>query len=268
MEFVLLTCRLRSFKGANANASSSIAQASNIFHNFKFLKVLDLEFTVIDSFPTKLVYLRYFAARTSKESITPSVDKLWNLETLIITKGNLSVPMTVWKMAKLRHLHISHCLTSEELSDESSKLDYLGTFSTPYFSCVEDAGLMLRKTPNIRELRCKFKGLCSGQFPILGAKQLKVLNIFDDRPVKVLSYLVCISASNIKKLKVSFLRLGLQHLSNIAQFQNLQELELNFVEFEDNEWKVSSDEFPQLKVLKLQSLIQLEKWIVSDEAFP
>ncbi|MCD9642233.1 hypothetical protein HAX54_028924 [Datura stramonium] len=259
------------FREANTNVPSSISEDSNIFHSFKFLKVLDLEFTVIDSFPTDMVYLRYFAAQTSQESITSSIDQLWNLETLIVNRmeGYLSVPITIWKMTKLRHLHISPYFTSEELPEDSSELYDLATFSTPYFSCVEDAQLMLTKTPNIRDLRCKFKGLSSGQFPVLDfPTQLEVLDIFGDQPVEVLSYLVCISASNLKKLKVSFFRLGFQHLSNISQLRNLQALELNFVEFEAEEWEVRRDEFSQLKVLKLVNCLSLKEWTVSDDAFP
>ncbi|XP_047255570.1 putative late blight resistance protein homolog R1A-3 isoform X2 [Capsicum annuum] len=258
------------FREANTDASSSIAQAADMFHDFRFLRVLDLEFTMIDSFPTDMVYLRYFAARTSQESISSSIDKLWNLETLIVNRieGYLSVPFTIWKVGKLRHLHVSPYFTSEELLEDSSKLYNLGTLSTPYFSCVEDAESLLRKTPNIRELRCKFKGMRSGQFPVLEfPTQLEVLDIFGDQSVKVLPYLICISASNLKKLKVSFFKLGVQHLSNIYRLPNIQTLELTSVEFENEEWKVD-DELFQLKVLKLVNCLSLKEWTASDDALP
>ncbi|XP_049405643.1 putative late blight resistance protein homolog R1A-3 isoform X2 [Solanum stenotomum] len=260
------------FRKANTNESSSItkAKASKMFHDFRFLKVLDLEFTVIDSFPTDMIYLRYLAAQTSHGSITSSFDKLWNLETLIVNgmRGHLSVPPTIWKMVKLRHLHISPTFTAEQLPEDSSELNDLVTFSTPYFSCVEDAELMLRKTPNIRELKCKFEGLSSGQFPVLDfPTQLEVLDIFGDEHVESLPYLVRISASNLKKLKVSYYILGSQHLSNISQLQNLEELELNFVEFEGEKWEVMSDEFAELKVLKIVNCSSFREWTVYDDAF-
>ncbi|KAK6788835.1 hypothetical protein RDI58_012633 [Solanum bulbocastanum] len=258
------------FRKANINASSSIANASDMFHDFRFLKVLDLEFTLIDSFPTNMVYLRYFAAQTSHESITSSIHMLWNLETLIVNgmRGHLSVPSTIWNMVKLRHLHISPSFTAEQLLEDSSELNDLVTFSTPYFSCVEDAELMLGKTPNIRELKCKFKGLSSNQFSVLDfPTQLEVLDIFGDQHVESLPYLVCISASNLKKLKVSYYILGTQHLSNISQLQNLQELELNFVKFEGEKWEVKKGEFAKLKVLKLVNCSSLKEWTVQDDAF-
>ncbi|KAH0675145.1 hypothetical protein KY285_022946 [Solanum tuberosum] len=254
----------------NIYAFSSIANASDMFHDFRFLKVLDLEFTVIDSIPTNMVYLRYFAAQTSHESITSSIHMLWNLETLIVNGMGeyMSVPSTIWNMVKLRHLHISPSFTAEELLEDSSKLNDLVTFSTPYFSCVEDAELMLGKTPNIRELKCKFKGLSSDQFSVLDfPTQLEVLHIFGDEHVESLPYLVRISASNLKKLKVSYYILGSQHLSSFSQLQNLQELELNFVEFADEEWEVS-DEFAELKVLKIVNCSSFKEWTVYDDAFP
>ncbi|KAG5604063.1 hypothetical protein H5410_025555 [Solanum commersonii] len=258
------------FRKADINASSWITNASDMLDDFRFLKVLNLEFTVIDSFPTNMIYLRYFAAQTSHKSITSSIDELWNLETLIVNgmRGHLSVPPTIWNMVKLRHLHISPTFTAEQLPEDSSELNDLVTFSTPYFSCVEDAELMLRKMPNIRELRCKFKGLSSDQFSVLDfPTQLQVLHIFGYQPVESLPYLVRISVSNLKKLNVSYFILGSQHLSNISQLRNLQELELNFVEFEDEVWEVREGEFAKLKVLKLVNCSSLREWTVQEDAF-
>lgn len=258
------------FRKADINASSLITNASDMFDDFRFLKVLNLEFTVIDSFPTNMIYLRYFAAQTSDNSITSSIDELWNLETLIVNgmRGHLSVPPTIWNMVKLRHLHIFPTFTAEQLPEDSSELNDLVTLSTPYFSCVEDAELMLGKTPNILELKCKFEGLSSGQFPVLDfPTQLEVLDIFGDEHVESLPYLVCISASNLKKLKVSYYILGSQNLSNISQLQNLEELELNFVEFEGEKWEVMSDEFAELKVLKIVNCSSFREWTVYDDAF-
>nr|AAU93590.2 Late blight resistance protein, putative [Solanum demissum] len=142
--------------------SFSIVQFSHIY--FRFLKVLNLELIVIDSFPTELVYLRYFAARTSQKSITSSTVNLRNLETLIVKPmgGKLILPLTLLNMVKLRHLqiyskaHFSTLNAAEELL-ENSKFNNLITLSSPTFCCVRDAELMLR-TPNLRKLRCSFVG--------------------------------------------------------------------------------------------------------------
>nr|XP_009758685.1 PREDICTED: late blight resistance protein R1-A-like [Nicotiana sylvestris]XP_016458650.1 PREDICTED: late blight resistance protein R1-A-like [Nicotiana tabacum] len=248
-------------------------ELSHIFYTYKFLKVLDLEFTCIDSFPTDLVYLRYLAAKTSKPSISSFIANCWNLETLIIhnDEGKMSVPITLWEMIKLRHLHISKCSfiieNAEELHENSKTLYDLKTLSTPCFSCVEDAELMLGKTPNLRELKCRVKGIDNFQYYVLnfptGIETLKIQNA---NPKKKIPF--CISAPNLKNLKLKYFHLHPQHLLGIASLQNLQVLKLECVYFKDREWKVSNGEFPQLKVLKLHNIISLREWTVHDDAFP
>lgn len=76
-----------------------------------------------------------------------------------------------------------------------------------------------------------------------------------------------IPSSNLKKLIVGQFTLGIENLSNIAQLQNIWILELLSVNFDDKRWKVSNDEFSQLKVLTLSNCY-FEEWIVADDAFP
>ncbi|XP_009596161.2 LOW QUALITY PROTEIN: putative late blight resistance protein homolog R1A-4 [Nicotiana tomentosiformis] len=247
---------------------------SRILQNFKFLKVLDLEHhIVIDFFPAGLVYLRYLSAEIDQKSIPSSIANLSNLETLILkSRGQMLLPVTLRKMSKLRHLHISHFFTiknAEKLLEDSSKFYDLDTLSQPYFSCVEDVKVMLRKAPNIREMECKFKGVCSFTFRVLDfSTQLETLHVISEVVELQHRYPVCISASNLKILKLSVFRLGHEHLSNIAQLQNLQVLELLAIEFDDEEWEVGEDGFPELKVLKLMFCHSLEEWTISKDAFP
>ncbi|OIT26518.1 putative late blight resistance protein -like r1b-14 [Nicotiana attenuata] len=243
---------------------------SRILQNFKFLKVLDLEHCiVIDFCPTDLVYMRYLSAEIDQNSIPASISNLSNLETLVLkSRGQISLPVTLRRMVKLRHLHIAQYFTisnaEKPFDDDSLKFYDLCTLSQPYFSCVEDFELMLRKAPNIRELECKFKGVCSVPFPVLDfSTQLETLHIIGEAVEFQHRYPVCISASNLKILKLSFFRLGHEHLSNIAQLQNLRA-----IEFDDEKWEVRDGEFPQLKVLKLMFCRSLEEWTASDDAFP
>ncbi|MCD7471776.1 hypothetical protein HAX54_012444 [Datura stramonium] len=272
---------------------SSIAQASHIFHSFKFLKVLDLELANIDSLPTNLVHLRYFAAGINQKSIPPSISNLWNLETLILRnrKRTLFLPDTLWKMVKLRHLHVSassrrhpHVSAStrtyftiknaEELPQTSSKLYDFETLSCPYFSCVEDAELMLRKTPNLQKLICMFVGTRSYQYPVLEfPSRLETLKIIRPHLKWNICYpglhlSLCISSPNIKNLTVSNFYLVHCNLSNIGLLQNLQVLKLVAVYFQERQWEVSNDDFLQLKVLKLVDCVWFHEWTVTDDAFP
>uniref|UniRef100_A0A1U7WJ47 LOW QUALITY PROTEIN: late blight resistance protein R1-A-like n=1 Tax=Nicotiana sylvestris TaxID=4096 RepID=A0A1U7WJ47_NICSY len=247
-------------------------QVSRILHSFKFLNVLNLEFTKIDSFPTDLVYLRYFAAYIS--GIPSSICNLWNLETMILKYGGrLSLPITVWKMVKLRHLHnIQGSLdmkNAEGLLENSAKLYDLETLSTVYFSCVEDADLVLRRTPNLRKLRCIFKvGGNSFQYHVLNFPTwLETPKIHSGAVFRPIPFYI--SATNLKSMTLSAFYLNTQQLSEIVLLQNLQVLKLKLIRYDNKEWKVSNGEFPQLKVLKLQDLyFLLEEWIVAEDAFP
>ncbi|KAG5604144.1 hypothetical protein H5410_025636 [Solanum commersonii] len=227
--------------------SFSIVQFSHIY--FRFLKVLNLEFIVIDSFPTELVYLRYFAARTSQKSITSSIVNLRNHETLIVKPmgGKLILPLTLLKMVKLRHLqiyskaHFSTLNAAEELL-ENSKFNNLITLSSPTFCCVRDAELMLR-TPNLRKLRCSFVGW---GYPSHFSIQLSTKSQKIDF-VELYHVLAAIKHCNASKPS------GTQAGNSI---------------FSKAEWEVRSDKFHQLKVLKVVDCPCFKKWNVSDDAFP
>lgn len=88
-----------------------MGDASVIFGNFKFLRVLDLEFVVVESFPTGLEYLRYLAVETCEYSIPESILLFRNLQTLIVkgtwVKKTLSMPATFWSRCTLRHVSIT-----------------------------------------------------------------------------------------------------------------------------------------------------------------
>ncbi|XP_070014652.1 putative late blight resistance protein homolog R1B-16 [Nicotiana sylvestris] len=250
---------------------------SQIFYTFKFLKVLDLQFTTIDSFPTDLVYLRYFAARTQKSLNKSIITNCWNLETLILHNyGVMSLPLTLWNMVNLRHFHISSCsfnIKYAKYSLEISKSLYdLRTFSAPYFSCVEDAELILRKTPNLRELRCTFLDEDDDkvQYYVLNfPTEIETLKICWPFMFRIITIPICISAPNLRNLTLERYCLHPQHLSNIALLQNLQVLKMKSIKFEKKVWEVSNGDFPELKVLKLQEIVGFEEWdVADDEAFP
>nr|Q6L400.1 RecName: Full=Putative late blight resistance protein homolog R1B-16 [Solanum demissum]AAT38773.1 Putative late blight resistance protein, identical [Solanum demissum] len=255
--------------------SSPAFSISHILLNFKFLKVLDLEHqVVIDSIPTELFYLRYLSARIEQNSIPSSISNLWNLETLIlkhVSRCTVLLPSTVWDMVKLRHLHIPNFRPENEeaLLENSAKLYDLETLSTPYFSRVEDAELMLRKTPNLRKLVCEVECLeYPPQYHVLNFPiRLEILKLYRSKAFNTIPF--CISAPNLKYLKLSRSYMDSQYLSETADhLKNLEVLKLYFVKFADHrEWKVSNGMFPQLKILKLEYLA-LMKWIVADDAFP
>nr|ABO93013.1 putative disease resistance protein [Solanum tuberosum] len=258
--------------------SSHAFSISRILLNFKFLKVLDLEHqVVIDSIPTELFYLRYISAHIEQNSIPSSISNLWNLETLILNRTSaatgktLLLPSTVWDMVKLRHLHIPKFRPENKkaLLENSARLDDLETLFNPYFTRVEDAELMLRKTPNLRKLICEVQCLeYPHQYHVLNFPiRLEMLKLHQSNIFKPISF--CISAPNLKYLELSGFYLDSQYLSETADhLKHLEVLKLYYVEFGDHrEWKVSNGMFHQLKILKLKC-VSLLKWIVADDAFP
>ncbi|KAL3321560.1 hypothetical protein AABB24_039259, partial [Solanum stoloniferum] len=254
------------------NNRLSVGLDSHIFHSVQFLKVLDMEFTRINSFSFDLVYLRYFAAETSRFSNKAGCRELETLK--LKSLSEVSLPITFWEMDKLRHVDISNCsFTSEiarELIENSKDLHDLQTLSTPCFSCAQEAELILRKTPNLLELRCKVKGVDNFECYVLNfparIETLKI-HLSYTRDTKTIPF--CISAPTLTNLTLKNFYLHCQHLSEIGSLQNLQVLSLKGISFETCKWEVRDVEFPQLKVLKLHSgKAHFEEWSVADDAFP
>ncbi|XP_009802868.1 putative late blight resistance protein homolog R1A-3 [Nicotiana tabacum] len=71
---------------------------------------------------------------------------------------------------------------------------------------------------------------------------------------------------NLKKLTLCKFYLPPAEISIIAKLVKLEILKLQQVVFEREEWEVADEEFPKLKLLKLENL-KLSQWRASDEAF-
>ncbi|KAH0671117.1 hypothetical protein KY289_025610 [Solanum tuberosum] len=232
-----------------------------------------LAFTEMDT----LVEWSASCSLVGSDSIPSSISNLWNLETLILNRRpvvdqkTLLLPSTIWDMVKLRHLHIRNFSAESEdaLLENSPELSDLESLSCPFFAHVEDAELMLRKTPNLRKLICKVQSLeYPHQYHVLNFPiRLEILKLYRLKDFKTIPFYI--SAPNLKYLALSGFYLNSQYLSETADhLKNLEVLKLYYVEFGDHrKWKVSNGKFPQLKILKLEDL-SLMKWIVADDAFP
>ncbi|KAM3358999.1 hypothetical protein P3S68_021932 [Capsicum galapagoense] len=251
------------------NQCLSNFQVYDILHSFKFPKVLDLKSTTTRSYPIELVYLRYFAAAT-KKSIPSSIANLWNLDTLILENrhGGWSLPVILWKMVKLRHLNTREGFVTEnaeELQENTSP----ETLSITQFFSVKDVKLVLEKTPNLRKLSCELKSVDNFKdHELTLPPRLETLNIHGPLVISGKASPFCISAPNLKNLKITTFHLVPCHLSNIGLLQNLQVLKLYCITFDNEECEVREGEFPQLRFLKLNLCDSVSEWIVSDDAFP
>ncbi|XP_055809994.1 putative late blight resistance protein homolog R1B-16 [Solanum dulcamara] len=243
---------------------SSIGYASHTFNSFKFLWVLNLEFTVIDSFPEALTCLRYVAVKVAEDSSLSFSDNLCNLETLIVKGlgGRVTLPDTLWKMVKLRHLHIYNRVVFN-INNALRKMDGLRTLSSAWFSCVEDTNRVFAKIPNLQKLRCEVL-TCNLSFPAFNnLTKLDMLKFSwgGEGPWATEPNL----PPNLKKLTLSN---GLLYsLGHVATLSRLVVLKLLNVSIKREVWEVTDEQFPRLKFLKLQNPSFFE-WNVSDDAFP
>nr|GMD13578.1 putative late blight resistance protein homolog R1A-4 [Ipomoea batatas] len=263
---------------------------SFVLRQFKLLLVLDLgSLNMGSSFPSEvqfLIHLRYLAVRIDTNDIPSFIDNLRNLETFLVKgrRGEIALPDTLWNMVRLRHLHVDNRASfalleyRKELLKYSYQLENLKTFSSPILARGEHSIKIIRRLPNLQKLRCwfveswegyskRFKGKCN-QFPALDfLAQLESLKVFYCGH-QVLHPCEFNFPSNLKKLTLSNFRLPWCEISKIAKsLPNLEVLYLKFRACNDKRWEVGYEEFPKLKILKLDRL-NIEKWEAPEDAFP
>ncbi|XP_019266467.1 PREDICTED: putative late blight resistance protein homolog R1A-3 isoform X2 [Nicotiana attenuata] len=256
------------FREARNIAFSSIDCFLDTFKRFKFLRVLDFEFTMIDSIPQELTLLKYLAFRTAQDTLSLP-DNLQNLETLIVQglRGRVSLSNTIWKMVKLRHIHIYERAfftlnSGQEFSECDSTMVNLQTVSSTCFSCVDNADKILEKMPNLQKLRCEVSKF-DGSFPAFcNLTKLETLKISSGTKLTLIDQLKF--PSSLKKLTLSNFHI---HLTEVANHPKLEVLKLLGVTISSNVWKVNDEQFLQLKFLKLENP-SFSEWDASDNAFP
>ncbi|KAH0674447.1 hypothetical protein KY284_025534 [Solanum tuberosum] len=260
---------------------------SFIFDCFKLVKVLDLESVNIGgTFPSEiqfLIHLKYFAAKTSGNSIPSCIAKLWSLKTFVIRGlgGEVILPSSLLKMVKMRNIHVTHRASfslhenmGEPLAD--SQLDKLETFSTPHLVYGEDTEMILRKMPKLRKLSCIFSGTIGYSEKVKGRcvlfPELEFLSHLESLKLVSNSYPakfphVFSFPSRLRELTLSKFRLPWSQISSIGELPNLEILKLLLRAFEGKEWEVKDSEFHELKYLELEDL-NIAQWSVSEDSFP
>lgn len=253
---------------------------SFISHNFKLLRVLDIEgINMGTSFPEGIELLdplRYLAVSGDIDSIPSTIAKLQNLEIFIVKglKGNVALPDTIWSMARLRHLHANSnaifSLQGQNLQS-SSQLDNLVTLSSPIISYGDDAEKIMRKFLKLRNLSCtlseslQHSGSCS-RFRVLDfLTELESLKIFYYGGM----YHSCKFnfPLNLKKLSLSDFIFSWDSISSIGRLPKLEVLKLVSISFDSPTWEMREEEFRELKFLKLDNL-EIAQWNASSDHLP
>ncbi|KAL3518683.1 hypothetical protein ACH5RR_021272 [Cinchona calisaya] len=246
----------------------------------KLLRVLDLgQINLGSVFPSEiamLVHLRYLAVLGWMKEIPSSIAYLLNLETLLVTayNGKFSLPDTIWSMQKLRHLHVTGVLFDLSLAksnlENSLVLYNLDSFSTPRIYLGQSIGVLMKKFPNVRNLKCSL----SESNASVGASHKIVVMDFLSR---LESLELILHRANMHDVvfhfplilkKLTLRGFSWSIISTIAKLPNLEVLKL-FNGGQDGVtiWEMEEGEFPKLKFLKLEYL-DIVGWTGSGEHFP
>ncbi|KAM4110765.1 hypothetical protein ACJW30_05G016700 [Castanea mollissima] len=266
------------------------------------LQVLDLEHVYRPQLPDtigKLIHLTYLGLRwTYLEKIPKSIGNLTNLLTLDVKHTHIRVlPSSIWKLKKLQHLCMNQIYRSQIKHQSSgSSLQNLQTLRGAFVDKDSPLKDSLRRLTNLRKLALAFQLNLSQQMALaeslLNLKQLKALKL------KSIDEM-----GQPQDLKATFL-LGLENLSNLYLFGKLENTSINRLpqsltdltlsasglsddpmpeleklkkleclslysgSYTGKSMSCSKGGFPQLHVLNLWMLKELEEWNVVEEAMP
>ncbi|XP_034686751.1 putative disease resistance RPP13-like protein 2 [Vitis riparia] len=272
---------------------------------FLVLLVLDLENVFRPKLPEaigKLTRLRYFGLRSTFLEILPSsISKLQNVQTLDMKHTSINtLPDSIWKLQQLRHLYLSESYRSKLMLGQGTNFPTIlqtlcGLFvdeETP----VRDG---LDRLLNIRKLGLTMSSkqeAMSLQLQavvdwVLKQKQLRSLRLKSidennqpwDLELKPLVSLVNLSyiyllgrlrnPSIISQFPYSLIDLTLSAsglvedpMQSLGRLPNLRSLKLLAKSYLGKNMLCSFGGFPQLRVLKLWKLEQLEEWNVEKGA--
>ncbi|KAL6342567.1 hypothetical protein AAG906_012424 [Vitis piasezkii] len=236
---------------------------------FLFLWVLDLENVFKPKLPEalgELTRLRYLGLRsTFLEKLPSSISKLRNLQTLDIKHTNISIlPNSIWKLQQLRHLYFSEGYRSK-LKPQPS----IGSLTTLQTLCglfaVTDWVLNLN---HLRSLRVKSidDNNQPGDLelkPLTGHLNLSCIFLFGRlRNPSIVSQF----PPSLIDLTLSGSELTEDPMQSLNKLPNLRSLKLFAKSYLGKSMHCSLGGFPQLRVLKLWKLDQLEDWKVEKGA--
>ncbi|KAG5069740.1 hypothetical protein JHK85_002117 [Glycine max] len=272
-----------------------------IYRKFKLLRVLELDGVRVVSLPSligDLIQLRYLGLRKTnlEEELPPSIGNLQNLQTLDLRYCCflMKIPNVIWKMVNLRHLLLYTPFDSPDSSH--LRMDTLTNLQTlPHIEAgnwIVDGGLA--NMINLRQL-----GICelSGQMvnsvlsTVQGLHNLHSLSLSlqseeDEFPIFMqlsqCTHLQKLSLNgkikklpdphefppNLLKLTLHNSHLQKESIAKLERLPNLKVLILGKGAYNWPELNFNGEGFPQLHILRLVLLKELEEWTVEENAMP
>ncbi|KAJ1401066.1 P-loop containing nucleoside triphosphate hydrolase [Sesbania bispinosa] len=270
---------------------------------FKELRVLDLERVYKPQLPkiiSKLTELRYLGLRwTFLETVPSFIGDLSNLETLDVKHTCIrSLPHSIWKLKKLRNLYLSQSTWSKIEGKLIGKFpENLQTLCGLFI--YESSPLLhdLHRLKNLKKLKLTFQ-LTQTEQEVLAKLivQQEQLHSLTLRSIDEMGKPQGLCLSDMSKLynlsslylfgnldgrlreqklppNITDLTLSASKLSQdpMPQMQNLLKLRslcLYSESYTGIRMHCTADSFPQLQVLRLWMLKDLEEWIVENGAMP
>lgn len=216
-----------------------------------------------------LIHLTYLATHIPTRIVPPTISKLQNLETLIIYRYDVCLPVEIWRLRQLRHL-ISfsfHHLLSPEGQD--LPLEGLQTLSmAKNFVCSER---ILKMIPNVKVL-----GICYSEemsymgYHLSDLKHLRRLEKLKLQMYSDTSYGASLNYGfpwGLRRLTLSGLRIPWSDMTVVGSLPLLQVLKLRNYACDGDLWETNEGEFRSLVVLLIDGS-NLREWITENSHFP
>ncbi|KAG5529202.1 hypothetical protein RHGRI_029780 [Rhododendron griersonianum] len=265
--------------------------------NVALLKVIDLESIYRPVLPDNLGELQnltYIGLRwTGLYSCPASIGDLPCLETLDLKYTNITtLPSSIWKAKKLRHLYMNEVSIPKPSKEPSI---HLQTLVGLRINSKDPDKYGLTRLTNLRKLRltCPSEALKGTVNCISGLGNLQTLKLRSRDPfgqpsdivlsdkLKVHQSLVSISLfgvikgglannlpQNLKTLALSMSKLEEDQMQLLGQLPKLNILILLARSYSGKKMEYSPGVFPELRVLKLWKLENLEEWGVEEGGLP
>ncbi|XP_021282777.1 inactive disease susceptibility protein LOV1-like [Herrania umbratica] len=266
---------------------------------FESLVVLDLEGVykpVLSEMVGKLRQLKYLGLRrTLLDSVPESVGGLPDLETLDIKQTYVvTLPSTIWEAKKLRHLHMSEIYFDVKKSTRGSLKSHQTLWGLIIRRKLRETDWLVNLT-GLRKLKLtclepSMEDIADWLTELSNLQALKLRSISDSNEPARLAIKAMRNLTNLSRLyllgelpntfKVSdlpenleVLTLSVSHQSEdpmeaLGKLGKLEVLKLYAHSFKGQNMTCHRDGFPQLQVLKLWMLKELQSWTVKDKAMP
>ncbi|KAK1316771.1 putative disease resistance protein [Acorus calamus] len=259
-----------------------------IVDGLKLLRLIDLKDVKLEQLPEEigtLIYLRFLGLNNTRLKRLPeSVGDLVNLLTLDIrSNGEVEVPLSVWKLEKLRHLYLADWRGSAQQIDSLPNIQILNNIRAGNWIANSLAKLTSLNRLKIRAISLNHENALASALP-----QLECLNYLSlewlafiptKLPFKDLNslYLLALHGklerlpdvtgfpTQLMKLTLRASELNQDSMPVLGQLQSLESLKLLKNSYTGQQMVCPPSSFPKLKFLMFKDL-RLVEWELEDGA--